>query len=229
MKISTCPRITQESMPSNDQEWCMLNKTLLVYIKNCLYTYHVIHWLGAEPEIASDVLQETYLRVLRFTRSNEERGSSIDNFEAFCKTTAKRYILDMYRKDKRFVGSLDDLTFFATSSSISISEDPAELAIEDITLYSSMLTFSQIVKRFPEMQKTALLIDLARKTNFDDESPSPLERAMDAVGISLRMYNRALPHDPILRSRHTALVCLAYKRLRLAFLHDTLPQLNVAA
>ena len=228
MKISTCSRITQKHMPLNDQEWYILDKTLLSYIKNCLYMYHVIHWLGAEPEIASDVLQETYLRVLRFTRSNEEHSPSIDNFEAFCKTTAKRYILDLYRKDKRYVGSLDDVTFFATCASISISDDPAELAVEDITLYSSMLTFSKIVKRFPEMQKTALLIDLARKTNFDDEAPSPLERAMDAVGISLRAYNRALPHDPILRSRHAALVCLAYKRLRLAF-HDTLPQLSVAA
>jgi hypothetical protein len=194
-----------------------------------LYTYHVIHWSGAEPEIASDVLQETYLRVLRFTHTeNYELSPSINNFEAFCKTTAKRCILDMYRKDKRLVGSLDDCTFSTTHENISISDDPAEIVLADISLYSSMLTFSQIVKRFPPMQRNALLIDLARKTDFDNESPSPLERAMHAVGISLREYNQVLPCDTVLRSRHNALLCLAYKRLRLAF-RDTLPQLSSAA
>ena len=207
-------------MPSNDQEWRAFDNVLLSYIKNHLYTYHIIHWLGAESEIADEVLQETYLRVLRFAHP-------IDNFEAFCKTTAKRYILDMYRKDKRFIGSLDD-TSFVTHVNISMSDDPAEVAVEDISLYSIMLTFSQIVKRFPEMQRIALLIDLARKTDFDDEAPSPLEKAMETVGISLREYNQALPHDTVLRSRHAALVCLAYKRLRLAF-RDTVPQLTSAA
>ena len=213
MKFSTCSR-----MPSNDQEWHILDKILLTYIKNCLYTYHIIHWLGAEPELADDVLQETYLRVLRFARTADNAHAiAINNFEAFCKTTAIRYILDMYRKDKRLVGSLDDDHFSASHATISISEDPAELVLADMSLYSSMLTFSQIVKRFPEKQRTAILIDLARNTDFDEDNPRPLVRAMRTIGIQLHHYRLALPRDPVLRSRHNALVCLAYQRLHLVY------------
>ncbi len=230
MKIVTCSRTSQERMPTTNEEWRTLNKKLLCYIKNCLYTYQVIHWSGAEQEIAEDVLQETILRALRFACKYKEQNDAplINNFEALCKTIAKRYILDLYRKDKRFVGSLDNDDFSLTHTNISLSDNPAEIALEDMALYSSMQTLSQVVKSFPERQKTALLIDLANKADFDDEWPSPLERAMWAVGISLRDYYCVLPQDPILRSRHSALVCLAYKRLRLAF-HDTLPQLTSAA
>jgi len=214
-------------MPTSTEEWQKLDKKLLSYIKKCLYTYHIIHWLGAEPELADDVLQETYLRVLRFTHL-KDKAPSINNFEAFCKTTANRYILDMYRKDKRLVGSLDDANFSSTHVAISLAQDPAELVFADMSLYSIMLTFSQIVKRFPKKQQVAILIDLARNADFDEDNPGPLERAMYAVGIQLRDYYCPLPHDPVLRNRHNALVYLSYQRLRLVF-YSMLSQSTTAA
>jgi DNA-directed RNA polymerase specialized sigma24 family protein len=217
-------------MPTSTEEWHALDKKLLSYIMNYLYSYHVIHWKGSELELANDVLQETYLRVLRFTCSDKahEGVSSIQNFEALCKIVAKHYILDLYRKDKRFVGSLDDENFSLSHIVISILDDPSELALADMQLYSIMLTISRIVKRFPKKQRTAILIDLAHKTDFDEEAPAPLERAMEAVGITLRNYNQPLPYDTVHRNRHNSLVCHAYKRLRLT-LQKTLSQLSSAA
>ncbi len=207
----------QLNMPTSIEEWNALDKVLLSYIKNCLYTYQVYHWKGSESEMANDVLQETYLRVLRSTIRDplQEEDTIVHNFEAFCKTVARRYVLDLLRKDKRFVGSLDDENF--ANIHISIQDDPAEGVLEDLHLYSIMLTFSEIVKSFPEKQKIAILIDLAHHTDFDDDHPQPLVRAMQAVGIHLRDYYCPLPQSPVLRSRHSALVCLAYQRLRLAF------------
>ncbi len=222
MKSKIWSHLTQERMPLTTEEWCTLNKTLLSHIRYNLCKYNTTHWMGSEQELAEDVLQETYTRVLHFAQSDEDQECTplIKNFEALCKTIATRYILDLRRKDKRLVGSLDNTKFSITHETISMSDDPATLAVEDITLYTHMFTFSQIVKRFPD--------NLARSADFDDEYPRPLERAMWSVGISLREYYCELPHDPILRSRHNALVCLAYRRLRLAF-NTTLSPLNAAA
>ena len=230
MKFATSLHLTQKRMPTTSEEWHALNKILFSYIKSCLYTYSIIHWIGGEQELAEDVLQETYLRAFRFAHNSEEHEDvpPINNFEALCKTIAKRYILDVRRKDKHFVGSLDNTTFFITYETISVSDDPAMIAIEDISLYTYMLRFSQAIKRFPEKQRIALLIDLALNADFDDECSSPLERAMWSVGIPLRDYYCELPRDPILRSQHKALASIAYKRLRLAF-NTALSPFNAAA
>ena len=230
MKFVTDLHPPQKCMPATSEEWHALNKILLSYIKSCLYTYSVVHWVGGEQEIAEDVLQETYLRALRFAHNKEEHEDvpPINNFEALCKTIAKRHIIDIRRKDKHLVGSLDNTTFFITHETISMSDDPALIAVEDISLYTSMRSFSQAIKNFPEKQRIALLIDLARNADFDDEHPRTLERAMWSIGIPLRDYYRELPCDPILRSQHNALVSIAYKRLRLAF-NTTLSPLNAAA
>ncbi len=230
MKFVTSLHSTQKRMPTKSEEWHVLNKILLSYIKNCLYTYSVLHWIGGEQELAEDVLQETYLRAFRFAHNSEEHEDvpPINNFEALCKTIAKRYILDIRRKDKHFVGSLDNTAFSITHETISMSDDPAMIAIEDILLYTCMLSFSQAIKRFPKKQRIALLTDLARNADFDDECSRPLERAMWSVGIPLRDYYCELPHDPILRSQYKALVSIAYKRLRLAF-NTTLSPFNAAA
>ena len=230
MNITTGQHVAQEHMPSTSEEWRVLDKTLLYYIKNNLDKYSILHWIGGEQELAKDVLQETYARVFRFLRGNSEQEDSppINNFEAFCKTVAQRYILDLRRKDKRLVGSLDTIEFSSSHEILSTLDDPETLVLEEMTLYATVLTVSKVVKSFPEKQRIALLIDLAQDADFDDESPRPLELAMWAVGIPLREYYCKLPHDPVLRSRHNALVYVAYRRLRLAF-NTTSSPLNAAA
>ena len=230
MNTTTSLHSTQVYMPTTPEEWQTLSKTLLAYIKNYLYTLSIVHWHGNEVDLAEDVLQETYVRALQFTHKNttHESAPSINNFEAFCKTVAQRYILDLRRRDKRLVASIDDDHFTITHASALLSDDPVELAIEHIDVYSSMIMFSQAILRLPEVQRTSILVDLAQKTDFDDECPSPLEVAMTFVGIPLRLYNRNLPSDPVLRSRHNASLSIAYRRLRLAF-QNTASQLYPAA
>ena len=70
---------------------------------------------------------------------------------------------------------------------------------------------------FQVKQRTALLIDLANHTDLTDET-SPLKTAFMAVNINLCEYQRALPPDPLERSRHRPHLSITHiKRLRQTF------------
>ena len=205
---------SNEQMPTTSEEWHVLDAVLRSYIRKYVYQSHLVHWQGGETELIDDVLQETFIRAINYTR---KVYPSVSSFEAFCKTIAKHYLLDLHRKDKRSVLSIDNEWAFNASEGYFMSSDPTEAVEEEEEVYTLMLKFAQAIKNFPEKQRTAILIDLANLTDFDEKRPSPLERAMWVVGISLREYYCELPHDPVLRSRHTALVCLAYQKLRKNF------------
>jgi len=202
----------QKSMPVTLEQWYLLSNKLYVYIKNCLYTYRTFQWEGGEAELAEDVLQETYLRALTFAEN--ENASSIENFEAFCRTTAKHHILDLQRKNQRFSGSLDTEAFSNLTNYTQGCSDPAEFVLEDLSLYADMLVISEAVKRLPDKTRTAVLADLANMMDIDEEEPTPLDRAMQKVGVEMREYNYELPHDKKLRSQHSSLLSQGYKRLR---------------
>ncbi len=207
----------KSGIPTTEAEWNTLTVLLYTYVKRNIYSLSIFCWQGNEHSIAQDTVIETLIRVLSYVKG-VERGVNppIDSFEAFCKTTAKRYLLDQRKKDKRFIASLDATTSFSILLNASAYVDPSEDVIEDISQYSVLLAIASIIKDFSPKMQEAILIHLACNADFDDEFPCPLERAMEAVNIRLRDYDHALPHDPILRSRHNAQVCLAIKRLRLA-------------
>ena len=204
-----------QNVPTTVEEWNTLETVLHSYIQKHLYTLRLTHWQGAEKEITEDVLYEAILRAIRYAqRAISSTTSPIHSFEAICKTIAKRYLLDLRRKDKRLVFSLDNTPSITEHQYTETSDDPAERVIEDIMLYSKMLQVSKIVKGFTPKLKEAMLIHLANLADFNDEQPSPLERAMWSVSIPLREYRQDVSRDPVLRSRHAALVCLGYKTLR---------------
>ncbi len=206
---------TQKTMPETLDQWYLLSNKLYAYIKNCLYSHYTFQWAGGEAELAEDVLQETYLRALTFAEN--ENTTSIENFEAFCKTTAKHYVLDLQRKNQRFSGSLDTEAFSNWTNDTLACSDPADFVLEDLSLYYDMLMISEIVNSLPGKTRVALLIDLANMMDFDEEQPTPLDRAMQEIGIEVHKYAHELSTDKTLRNRHASLLSQAYKRL-----HDTL-------
>ncbi len=209
------PHSLKEHMPNTVEDLNALEATLRPYIQNYIYMLHLFHWKGKEREMTDDVLHETYLRAIPYIR-NAENGTipPIMSLEALCKTIAKRYLLDLRRKDKRLIISIDATPSFNRHQYVDTCVDPVELASESMVQYSKMLMIAQVVKGFSPKLKEAILVHFANMADFDDEQPRPLERAMQAVDIHLSKYRRELPSDPVLRSRHAALVCLGIKNLR---------------
>lgn len=223
-------KFSQENcLPTTEDEWNILIILLYSYVKRNIYELNIFSWQGSEHCLAEDVLTETIIRALSYAR-DAERGVKppIGSFEAFCKTIAKRFLLDLRRKDKRLIASLDASISLSVLLDVSTYGDPAEDVVEDMSQYEILLDIAKIIKDFSPKMQEAILIHLAHTADFDDEFPCLLERAMEAVDIRLRNYDRALPRDPVLRSRHNAQVCLAVKRLRMA-LNKTPSQLDSVA
>ena len=79
--------------------------------------------------------------------------------------------------------------------------------------------FQEIAKRvanFPPKLRRAMLIDLARLMDFDTQ-PTALQAAFLKVGIHLEEYAELFPQEAILRSRHSSLVSLGYRNLKMLF------------
>lgn len=211
----------QKSMPVTIEQWYQLSNRLYPYIKNCLYIYSTFHTMGGEAELAEDVLQETYLRALTF--AEKHNAPAIENFEAFCKSCANHYILDLQRKNKRFSGSLDTEAFSNLTNDTPECSDPASFVLEYLSLYHDMLIISEAVNSLPGKTRLAILTDLANIMDFNEEEPTPLDRAMQEVGVEMREYNYELPHDKKLRSQHASLLSQGYKRLHDALGTETCP------
>ena len=163
-------------------------------------------------------MQETFYRAVRYASGEKQANiPPIGSFEALCKTIAKRYLLDLRRKDKRLIASIEVTTSLSLHLDVLLSIDPAEVVLEDISQYTTLLMIAKTIKTFSPKQKEAILVHIANFADFDNEHPLPLERAFWAAGIPLREYCRELPTDPVLRSRHAASLCLAIKSLRQTF------------
>lgn len=202
-------------MPKTEAEWNALIIVMCTYIKHCIAKYTIIYWRGGEKELIEDVMQETFYRAVRYACGEKQAQiPSIGSFEALCKTIAKRYLLDLRRKDKRLVASIDATTSLGLHLDVLLSIDPSEVVLNDISQYTTLLMVAKAIKELSPKQKEAILVHLANMEDFDDMEPRPLERALWAIGIPLREYHRELPSNPVIRSRHTASLCLAIKALR---------------
>jgi DNA-directed RNA polymerase specialized sigma24 family protein len=174
-------------------------------------------WLGQQYDVVEDIIQETVVRAYLSMRQAEEgMGQPIAALQNYCHWVAHNLCEDMRRKDTHlFHLSLDDHyldigDMVVTSGSWS---DPIEEALEKIALLSVFVELAHLISELPEKRRIALLVDLANLSDFGSQ-PGPLESALSGVDINLKEYQRPIPLDPRLRSQHSALLCLAYGRLR---------------
>lgn len=201
--------------PGSDAFWINLYSFLRPFVKRLVLSSGISSWRGQEEDIVEDIVQETITRVLKCIRRAEcGEGMPVASPEGLSIVIARNYYEDLRRRDKRFVRlATDDYSSEACVVLHYNHRDPLELALNNLFLEWLFVRFSLEVVRFPYKQRTALLIDLANRMDFDAQ-PMPLQKAFLEVGIRLQDYQQPLPTGPIERSRHASNASLAYKRTR---------------
>jgi len=196
--------------------WSEWQNWLKPYVMTWIYTDGLSIWHGQEDDIADDVLQETSIRILRYINpiTNNHSIASLENFSL---TVARNCVRDLVRRQRRLVR----LTIFHTPSEYGKMEtsdllDFSEVALDELMSRDVLMELACIIKDFPTMQRQAILIDLAKYADFDEEAGMLFAIFLE-LGINLYEYQRTLPLSLIERNRHASLLSAAYKRLRQTF------------
>lgn len=196
--------------PVQEYNWQKRYPQLYALAKRWVYQLNVTSWQGQEEDIAWDIVQESMLKVFEYAQEAEKgERKPIESLPALLTTTAQRYAIDLFRREKRLRReSADTIQDFRDEG-----EHFSDVAIEH--LYQESLFFSLVheIAHFPAKQRRALLIDLTRWMALGEE-PSLLQVAFRAEGISLEEYQYNQPTSQQERNRHAALLSQAHRRLR---------------
>jgi hypothetical protein len=198
-----------------EQSWSTLYPVLFLLAKSWVYAAHIFSWYGQENEIAWDIVLVSIQRTYEYHLKAESENSCIESFQRFSITTARNYFHDLRRKDSRIL-PLNREGCSQVEYAIHDEIDDSEVTLNKV--YEEWL-FQEIAKKvvnFSPKLRRAMLIEISRHMDFDTE-PTPLQTAFLKVGIQLEEYAGLFPQEPILRSRHSSLVSLGYRRLRTLF------------
>jgi DNA-directed RNA polymerase specialized sigma24 family protein len=199
----------------SDSSWAGLYPRLLTLVKRWVYASNVLSWTGQESDVAWDIVLTSIKRTFEYVLKARSEGTNIASLERLSIVIAKNCFLDLRRKDLRLL-HLDHDEHLQEGWPITHNE--ANLAEAVLAKLHEEWLFSEVAKvvvDFPEKMRTALLIDLARRMDFNaaDSDPTPLQQAFLEVGIQLQEYQHLLPKEPAARARHFSLVSLGYKRI----------------
>ena len=198
-----------------DTLWITLYLLLLPLAKRWVFASNTFSWMGQENDVAWDIVLVTIQRTYEYTLKAQRENIPIASLQRLSITIAKNYFQDLRRKDSRLQPFNRD-GYSQVEYAIHDEMNIAEAVLDKV--YEEWL-FQEIAKEianYPIKLRTAMLINIARRMEFDLQ-PTPLQAAFLDVGIQLRDYKDLLPEDPIMRSRHSALVSLGYKKLAMLF------------
>ncbi len=198
----------------SDEEWEKLYPLLQARVAFWIRTARVPLWTRQRESIMEDIVQDTLLKTLAYAK-RAERGEAckIDSLENFSAVIAHNCFIDALRKDIHALPLLQDAYEPARYIDSGASSEWSEQAIENVHREVLFAQAARWIVKFPDKQRTAILIDLANKMYFDSLFPTPMQRAFVSAGIPLQEYQRPLPRDAGARARHAAHLSLAYKRL----------------
>ena len=211
--LQTSSTLTCEQ--SNDTLWIPLYLQLHPLAKRWVYGAHIHSWAGQENDVAWDIVLVTIQRTYEYNLKAQRENIPIASIQRLTITIAKNYFQDLRRKDSRLQPFNRD-GYSQVEYTIHDEINIAEVVLDKV--YEEWL-FQEIAKEianYPTKLRTAMLIDIARRMEFDLR-PTPLQAAFLEVGIQLRDYEDLLPEDPIMRSRHSSLVSLGYRKLEMSF------------
>src|SRR6266478_1395721 len=158
----------------SDSSWASLYPRLLTLVKRWVYASNVLSWTGQESDVAWDIVLTSIKRTFEYVLKARSEGTNIASLERLSIVIAKNCFLDLRRKDLRLL-HLDH-----------------DEHLQEEWLFKEV---AKVVADFPEKMRTALLIDLARRMDFNeaDSDPTPLQQAFLEVGIQLQEYQCLLP------------------------------------
>lgn len=203
----------------DDLVWQEMYGVLSASVRAYIYNAHVQAWQGQEYDMVEDIVQESvfraYLYLLKVANGEAPAVLSLQNFS---KRIAHNRGEDLRRHDERLFHPTayeergQEVGEVQTKWAEPV-DDTLEDALNDLAYISLMVEVVEIIARFPDKRRNALLTDLANLTDFSDE-PTLFEKTLLNVGISLRDYQQALPSDIKLKNRHASLLSIAYRQLR---------------
>jgi len=209
-----------QQISSNDEKNSVINWhsnycLLICLVTKWVYSANVATWLTQREDIIAEIVQEAIVRSLwRIHRGNMGELPPVRSVQRICIRIAHNCFIDLIRRDQRLLPITGDAPehsqrFIAAGD----EEDFPEVAAENVFTASLFEVIVAEVVNFPPKLRTALFIDLACRMSFKGE-PTPLQQAFLRAGVALEVYSHQVPRDPGERSRHAALVSLAYKRIR---------------
>ncbi|HLQ30959.1 MAG TPA: hypothetical protein VK140_17115 [Ktedonobacteraceae bacterium] len=200
----------------SDTTWQKLSLLLRPLVKHWVYSSHVPSWKGQEFDIVDDILQESIVRILKYAKkANCGEVPPIESLEHISTVIAHNCCKDMRRKDQRLTRLTSDERMserHVVMSSQYDALDASEIALDNLFREWLYVKLSQDIAKFPEKQRRALLVDLANLMHFDQEH-TPLQQAFLNQKIRLQDYQQPLPVNSVERTRHSALLSLALKRV----------------
>jgi hypothetical protein len=212
--LRSLPDASQNSEPAvafdtwDENTWKHLWNILLVFARRTIFSCNVAYWRGQEYDLAEDVVQASILHIIE--RSHHREGTrtlSPSSLKRLTCNIASNYIKDLKRQEMHFTREN-----IYSAERVNHSEMVSETVTENIYREELFVQIAEEVKKFPERQRDALLMDLANHMQFDGK-PTALNRAFLTVGINLQEYQKPLPLDPATRTRYSSLLVHAYKRL----------------
>jgi DNA-directed RNA polymerase specialized sigma24 family protein len=218
LSFHTCSCCSGSEQTGCDLFWHELHTWLKPFVLNWIYQYNLPIWLGQEEEIAADVLQETTMRILRYARQSAlNNRRPIEFLENFCITVAHNCLRDLRRRQYKLtrLSAVSETRERYKQDPVD-ADDPSELALVHLMSRDTLMGLVRIIADFPAGQRRAILIDLAQYSDFDEET-GPLHIIFLEFGINLHEYKIVRPQDSVARSRHAALLSIAYKRLKKSF------------
>jgi hypothetical protein len=208
------PKIdTNFDKQDSEQSWNSLYPVLFPLAKSWVYAAHLYSWSGQEIDIAWDIVLVTIQRTYEYHLKTESGIARIESFQRFSITTARHYFHDLRRKDSKLL-PLNREGCTQIEYTIHDEIDFSEV-IQDKDYHEWLLKeIATIVANFSPKLRRAMLIHIARNLDFDTQ-PTTIQTAFLKEGIRLEEYAGLFPQEPILRSRHSSLVSLGRKHLKM--------------
>lgn len=201
---------------SESSLWEHLYRLLHTRVAAWVYSSQLQLWSKQRNETIEDIVQDALLKTFAYTlRVERGEARAIDSLERVCVVIAYHCYVDAHRRDRRLQPLPPE---FEEPIEVAVSRtdaDPSELAIDNIHYELVFMQAARWIVRFPDKQRTALLVDLANRMYFDPFESTPLQEAFASVGIDIGSYKRPLPSNTKERANHAAHLSLAYKRLAL--------------
>ncbi len=215
MTTSTPKTDTNFDKRYSERSWNTLYPVLLPLAKRWVYAAHIDSWYGQENDIAWDIVQVTIQRTYEYDLKAQSQNTPIKSYQRLSIRIARNYFQDLIRKDSR-LQPLNRDGFSQLENTLQDEKNSSEVILDKVHEEWLFQEIAKKVATFSTKLRRAMLIELARFMDFGTQ-PTPLQAAFLKVGIHLEEYAELFPQEPILRTRHSSLVSLGHRQLRMLF------------